>query len=90
MRLKIFYSKCLSTPCWIESFRISGPYGPEFFFPSLISTTRSVVFIAARIAYIRFLTAMHIYDFHIFTVIKRIVIYVHVKECELMLSWYML
>ena len=45
------------------------PYGPEFFFSGLISTTSSVVFIAARISYIRFFTAVHIYDFHISTII---------------------
>ena len=45
------------------------PYGPEFF-SVLISTTSSVVFIAARIFYIRFFTAVHIYDFHIFTIIS--------------------
>ena len=39
-------------------------YGPEFF-SGLISTSSSVVFIAARISYIRFFTAVHIYDFHI-------------------------
>ena len=38
-----------------------------FFFEK--STTSSVVFIAARISYIRFFTAVHIYDFHISTVI---------------------
>ena len=36
------------------------PCGPEFFL---------LVFIAARIAYICFLTAVHIYDFHIFPII---------------------
>ena len=40
------------------------PYEPEFF-SGLISTTTSVVFIAARIPYIRFFTAMHVYDFYI-------------------------
>ena len=38
-------------------------------FSGLISTTSSVVFIAARISYIRFFTAVHIYDFHISTII---------------------
>ena len=38
------------------------PYEPEFF-SGLISTTSSVVFIAARISYIRFFDAMHIYVF---------------------------
>ena len=38
-------------------------------FSGLISTTSSVVFIAARIAYICFFTAVHIYDFHIFPII---------------------
>ena len=28
-----------------------------------------MVFIAAKIAYIRFFTAVHIYDFHLFTII---------------------
>ena len=45
------------------------PYGPEFFFSGLISTTSSVVFMAARISYILFFTAVHIYDFHISTII---------------------
>ena len=45
------------------------PYGPEFF-PGLIFTTSSVVFIAAKIASILVSsTAVHVYDFHIFTVI---------------------
>ena len=44
------------------------PYRPEFF-SDLISTTSSVVFVAARISYIRFFTAVHIYDFHISTII---------------------
>ena len=44
------------------------PYGPEFFFSGLISTTSSVVFMAARISYILFFTAVHIYDFHISTI----------------------
>ena len=44
-------------------------YGPEFF-PALIFTTSSVVFITAKIASILVSsTAVHIYDFHIFTVI---------------------
>ena len=46
----------------------SNPVRPEFF-SGLISTTSSVVFIAARISYIRFFTAVHIYDFHISTII---------------------
>ena len=41
----------------------------QSFFSGLISTTSSVVFIAARIAYICLFTAVHIYDFHIFPVI---------------------
>ena len=40
------------------------PYEPEFF-SGLISTTSSVVFIAARISYIRFFDAMHIDVFFI-------------------------
>ena len=44
-------------------------YGPEFF-AGLIFTTSSVVFITARIVSILVSsTAVHIYDFHIFTVI---------------------
>ena len=42
---------------------------PEFL-AGLISTTSSVVFIAARISYIRFFTAVHVLDFHISTVIS--------------------
>ena len=42
--------------------------GPEFF-SGLISNTSSVVFMAARISYMRFFTAVHIYDFHISTII---------------------
>ena len=44
------------------------PYGPEFF-SGLISTTSSVVFIAARISYIHFFTTVQIYDFHKSTII---------------------
>ena len=40
------------------------------FFSGLISITSSVVFIAARISYIRFFTAVQIYDFHISTIIS--------------------
>ena len=48
--------------------------GEGYFYSSFrasvqISTTSSVVFIAARISYIRFFTAVHIYDFHISTII---------------------
>ena len=44
--------------------------GLNFFFSGLISTTSSVVFITARIASIFVsLTVVHIYDFHIFTII---------------------
>ena len=39
------------------------------FFSGLISTTSSVVFMAARISYIRFFTAVHMYDFHISSII---------------------
>ena len=39
------------------------------FFSGLISTTSSVVFIAARISYIHLFTAVHIYDFHISAII---------------------
>ena len=45
---------------------VMGTKGPEFF-SGLISTTSSVVFIAARISYIRFFTAVHMYDFHMST-----------------------
>ena len=40
----------------------------NFFFSGVISTTSSVMFIAARISYVRFFTAVHIYDFHISTI----------------------
>ena len=40
------------------------PYGPEFFFQVLFQ----VVFIAARISYILFFMAVHIYDFLISTI----------------------
>ena len=46
----------------------SNPVRPGFF-SGLISTTSSVVFITTRISYIRFFTAVHIYDFHISTII---------------------
>ena len=47
------------------------PYRPEYFFLSgLILTTARVVFITIKIAFIfTSLSAVHIYDFHIFTVI---------------------
>ena len=41
------------------------PYRPEFFFQVLFQ----VVFIATRISYILFFMAVHIYDFHISTII---------------------
>ena len=40
------------------------------FFQVLFQLLVSVVFIAAMISYIRFFTAVHIYDFHISTIIK--------------------
>ena len=45
------------------------------FFSGLISATNSVVFIVARISYVRFFTAVHIYDFHISTIINHIFYY---------------
>ena len=59
----IMTSSQVSQRSWVQI-----PYGPDFF-SGLISTTSSVVFIAARISYIRFFTAMHTYDFHISTII---------------------
>ena len=47
----------------------SNPVRDLNFFSGLVSTTSSVVFIAARISYIRLFTAVHIYDFHISTII---------------------
>ena len=41
---------------------MTSAHGPE------CKLTSSGVFIAVRITYIRFFTAMHIYDFRIFTV----------------------
>ena len=43
-------------------------YGPEFF-SGLISTTSSVVFLAVRISYICYFTAVHIYEFDISKII---------------------
>ena len=57
-----------STAPVLQRSQIQIPYGPEFFFPGLISTTSSVVFIAARISFILFFTAVYIYDFHISTI----------------------
>ena len=50
---------------------------------SLISTTSSVVFLAARISYICFFTAVHIYDFHISTIINSwsVLWPIRTKEC---------
>ena len=61
--VKFVQSAPISQRSWVQI-----PYGPEFF-SGLISTTSSVVFIAARISYIRFFTAVHIYDFHTSTII---------------------
>ena len=58
-----------STATVLQRSWVQIPYGPEFFFSGLISTTSSVVFMAARISYILFFTAVHIYDFHISTII---------------------
>ena len=44
--------------------------GLDFFLSGLISTSSSVAFIAVRIAYIRFLTPVHIYNFHISTIVN--------------------
>ena len=41
--------------------------GPEFF-SGLISNTSSVVFMAARISYMRFFTAVHIYIYVIYRI----------------------
>ena len=46
----------------------SNPVQAWIFFPGLISTTSSVVFIAARISFILFFTAVYIYDFLISTI----------------------
>ena len=43
--------------------------GLNNFFQVLFSTSSSVVFIATRISYIRFFTAVHIYDLHISTIL---------------------
>ena len=52
----------------IAEIGVQIPYGPEFFSGS-ISTSSSVVFLAARVSYIRFFTVVFIYDFHIVTII---------------------
>ena len=61
--MKFVQSAPISQRSWVQI-----PYGPEFF-SGLISTTSPEVFIAARISYIRFFTAVHRYDFHISTII---------------------
>ena len=48
---------------------IQIPYGPEKIFSALISTSSSVVFLAARISYIRFFTAVQIYESYISKII---------------------
>ena len=63
-----FGSNIMTTSQVSQRSWVQIPYGPDFF-SGLISTTSSVVFIAARISYIRFFTAMHTYDFHISTII---------------------
>ena len=57
-----------STAPVLQRSRVQIPYGPEFSFSGLISTTSSVVFIAARISFILFFTAVYIYDFLISTI----------------------
>ena len=66
--------RCTGIAC--AKVMVQIPFGPErnFFF----LTTSSVVFIAARIAYIRLFTAVHIYDFHMFTIIIHH-LYTHLK-----------
>ena len=49
--------------------------GLIFFFSGLISTTSSIVFIAARIFYIRFFTAVHINDFHMSIIMSVIALF---------------
>ena len=52
-----------------QSSWVQIPYSPEFF-SGLIFTTAEVVFITAKIAFILMsLSAVQIYDFHIFTVV---------------------
>ena len=68
----IFYQDFLKLP--VEVRGENEGRGEGYFYSSFrasvqISTTSSVVFIAARISYIRFFTAVHIYDFHISTII---------------------
>ena len=57
------------------------PYGPEFFSGS-ISTTSSVVFLAARVSYIRFFTVVLIYDFHIVTIIVGLTVWVQFSQIK--------
>ena len=68
----IFYQDFLKLPVEVRGKNEGG--GEGYFYSSFrasvqISNTSSVVFIAARISYIRFFTAVHIYDFHISTII---------------------
>ena len=68
----IFYQDFLKLPVEVRGKNEGGWEGSFYssFRASVqISTTSSVVFIAARISYIRFFTAVHISDFHISTII---------------------
>ena len=69
------------TSSWIEFFELA------WFFSGLISTTDSVVFITARMAS-TFVssTAVHKYDFHIFTVITQY--FCHIHSLHLLLKVY--
>ena len=63
---------------------VQDPYGPDFnfnffnfliFFLILIFSTSSIVFIAARIFYICFFTAVHINDFHMSIIMSVIALF---------------
>ena len=59
----------VSQGSWVQDL-----YGPDFF-SGLISTTSSIVFIAARIFYICFFTAVHINDFHMSIIMSVIALF---------------
>ena len=65
----------------IAEIGVQIPYGPEFFSGS-ISTTSSVVFLAARVSYIRFFTVVLIYDFHIVTIIVGLTVWVQFSQIK--------
>ena len=72
------------TSSWIEFFELAWK---DWFFSGLISTTDAVVFITARMASIFVSsTAVHKYDFYIFTVITKY--FCHIRSLHLLVKAY--